>query len=76
MLKHFQAGSGESHVWQEGMKPIELFTRRFTNQKMNYIHNNPVAAGIVREPQDYLPSSAYDYYHFNKKGLIKICYIE
>jgi putative transposase len=76
MTSHFQTGPNEFHVWQEGMRPIELFTKRFTNQKMNYIHNNPVVAGIVREPQDYLLSSAYDYYNFNKKGLVKICYIE
>ncbi|CAN5472123.1 transposase [soil metagenome] len=75
ILNHFKTGWDKYHVWQEGMRPIELFTRRFTNQKMDYIHNNPVVAGIVREPQDYLLSSSADYY-CNRKGLVKICYIE
>ena len=75
MLNHFQTGSDSYQFWQEGMRPIELFKRKFTNQKMDYIHNNPVVAGIVREPQDYLLSSAADYY-LNRKGLVRICYIE
>jgi hypothetical protein len=25
----------------------------FTVQKLNYIHNNPVEAGIVENPQEY-----------------------
>ncbi len=75
LLRHFQTGPDSFHVWQEGRHPIELFTKRFTDQKMDYIHNNPVAAGIVWVPQDYLLSSAGDYY-INRKGLVKICYIE
>ena len=75
LQKHFQTGSKSFQVWQEGMHPIELFTKRFTDQKMDYIHNNRVAAGIVREPQDYLLSSAGDYF-MNRKGLVRIFYIE
>lgn len=30
-------------------------------QKLNYIHNNPVKAGIVEKPEDYLYSSASAY---------------
>jgi putative transposase len=62
-------------VWQEGMHPIGLFKRKFTRQKLDYIHNNPVEAGIVEEPQHYLLSSARDYY-CNRKGLVDLCYIE
>jgi putative transposase len=52
-----------------------LFTNKFLDQKMDYIHMNPVAAGIVEEPEEYLLSSARDY-RTNKKGLVEICYIE
>ena len=75
LLNRFQTGLDSFQVWQEGMHPVELYTKRFTDQKMDYIHNNPVEAGLVREPQDYLLSSAADYY-VNRKGLVKICYIE
>jgi putative transposase len=75
MMRRFQTGQNSHQVWQEGMHPVELFTRKFSNQKMDYIHNNPVVAGIVDEPQHYLLSSARDYYD-NRKGLVKLCYIE
>jgi hypothetical protein len=31
------------------------------DQKLDYIHNNPVKAGIVLSPEDYLYSSAVNY---------------
>ena len=34
---------------------------QFTLQKLNYIHNNPVKAGIVDHPEDYIYSSARNY---------------
>ena len=41
-------------------------------QKLNYIHFNPVAAGIVDKEEEYIYSSARDYYHGKKLGLIEI----
>ena len=38
--------------------------------KMNYIHQNPVRAGIVLQPEHYLYSSAVDY--SGGKGLIEV----
>jgi len=58
-------------VWQDGNHPEILIKRRFTEQKLNYIHNNPVAEEIVENPEDYLFSSARDYYT-NKKGLLDL----
>lgn len=75
LTKHFQTGPNSFQVWQEGMHPIELFSNKFMDQKMEYIHNNPVEAGIVYEPRQYVLSSARDYYE-NKKGLVNICYLE
>ena len=75
LLKHFQTGADSFQVWQEGMHPVELTTKKFTNQKMDYIHNNPVEAGIVDEPHHYLLSSARDYWD-NRKGLVTLRYIE
>jgi len=39
-------------------------------QKQDYIHNNPVKAGIVDEQHDYLYSSARDY--LGEDGLVEI----
>jgi len=75
LLKHFQTGASNFSLWQEGMHPIELYTNKFMEQKMEYIHENPVVAGIVYEPQQYVYSSAIDYYD-NRKGLVDITYLE
>jgi putative transposase len=40
---------------------VELFTPAFTQQKLDYTHNNPVREGIVEKPEDYLYSSARNY---------------
>ena len=47
--------------WQDGNKPIVLYSPKFTQQKLNYIHNNPVKERIVVETQEYLFSSARNY---------------
>ena len=43
--------------WKQSNHPIELHTNHFTDQKMNYIHNNPVEAGWVEKPEEYLCSA-------------------
>jgi putative transposase len=43
-------------------------------QKLDYIHYNPVVAGYVAEPEHYLYSSAIDY--SGGKGMIDILLIE
>jgi len=52
---------------------IELLNLEMFHQKLNYIHYNPVEAGFVEKEEDYLYSSARDFY--DKKGLIELCYI-
>ncbi|MDQ1087251.1 transposase [Siphonobacter sp. SORGH_AS_1065] len=45
--------------WQKTNHPIALYTPQVTRQKMDYIHLNPVAAGIVTDPSHYYLSSAH-----------------
>jgi putative transposase len=56
--------------WQQGNHPIEIYTNKVLDQKLDYIHNNPVAAGWVDESHHFLYSSARDY--AGGKGLIDI----
>ena len=56
--------------WQQENHPVQLSTIPFTLEKLNYIHNNPVKGGIVEKPEDYLLSSARDY--FGMRGLLPI----
>ena len=47
--------------WQDKSHPIELSTTEMIEQRINYIHENPVRTGIVAEAEDYLYSSARNY---------------
>ena len=47
--------------WQDKSHPIELITTEMIDQRINYIHENPVKAGIVTVAEDYLYSSARNY---------------
>jgi putative transposase len=62
-------------VWQDGNHPELLYTAKFTRQKLDYIHDNPVADEIVDEATEYRYSSARDYYS-NKKGYLEVDKIE
>ncbi len=44
--------------WQHHNKPIELWSSKVIRQKIDYIHNNPVASGFVTDPIDWKYSSA------------------
>jgi REP element-mobilizing transposase RayT len=48
-------------VWTHENHAVELFSPDFTQQKIDYIHLNPVRAGWVENPEDYLYSSARNY---------------
>jgi hypothetical protein len=45
-------------------------------QKLKYIHNNQVTARIVDKPEEYLYSSAMDYYYGNNCGLFPVTFVE
>ena len=67
MLEIFKhAGDKNSNVkeyqfWQQNNQPIVLWSTRFIKQKFDYIHNNPVKAGLVMEPLEWQYSSARNY---------------
>jgi putative transposase len=60
----------EYQFWQQDNRPIQLLTVDFTLSKLNYIHNNPVKAGLVDKAEEYLLSSARDYY--GSRGLLPV----
>lgn len=67
MLYRFEfAGKFDNRIekyrfWQDKSHPIELVTTELIDQKINYIHQNPVRTGMVSNPEDYLYSSARNY---------------
>jgi REP element-mobilizing transposase RayT len=61
-----EAGKKSSNVnkyqfWRHDNKPIELWSNAVINEKINYIHNNPVEEGLVFKVEEYQYSSAVDY---------------
>ncbi|MBC7265135.1 MAG: transposase [Chloroflexi bacterium] len=60
-----QAGRSQEtstyQVWQEGSHPEAIYSPGFARQKLEYIHNNPVKAGLVTSPTEWPYSSARDY---------------
>lgn len=75
LLEQFKkAGAMSSNVknyqfWRHDNKPIELWSNKVIDEKINYIHQNPVEAGLVFRAEDYLYSSAIDY--AGEKGLLE-----
>ncbi|OOQ61016.1 REP-associated tyrosine transposase [Mucilaginibacter pedocola] len=60
--------------WQQNNHPIELSTNEMMQQRLDYLHNNPVESGCVEYPPEYLYSSAKDYYT-DQPGLLPIILI-
>ena len=77
MLNMFRFAGGSNNnnetyqFWQHEYHPIELDNTEKFDQRMNYLHENPVRAGIVWEAQHYKYSSAIDYYE-QKQGLLSL----
>ncbi len=77
MLNIFRfTGSGnknnkEFQFWKQDYHPVELTTNDILEQRLMYLHENPVRSGLVWEAWHYKYSSAIDYYT-TEKGLLKI----
>ena len=51
----------EYQIWKRLPLGIDLITSAVFEQKLNYIHYNPVSAGLCTNPEDYYYSSARYY---------------
>lgn len=67
MLSMFkEAGTKNANVkqyqlWQQNNHPIEIWSDHIFEQKLNYVHQNPVKSGFVFEPWEWKYSSARNY---------------
>jgi REP element-mobilizing transposase RayT len=76
MLERFKLAA-EKHkrnknyqFWQYGNHAEEIYSNKFMWSKLDYIHLNPVRAGVVEKTSQYIYSSASNY--INDSGLLKI----
>ncbi len=58
-------------VWQDGYWDKNIFSEKMLRQKLNYIHNNPIRAGLVESPDKY-PYSSFRNYELDDEALIEI----
>ena len=74
MFKHFaiKNKTGQDYqFWTHDNHPIVLYSPSVVSQKIAYIHNNPVRAGIVELPEAYIFSSAV-YYVTGEQGVLDV----
>jgi REP element-mobilizing transposase RayT len=69
-LKLRHKKESENQVWQEGNHPQQIRGEDMMQQKIEYIHNNPVVRGYVDEPLHWRHSSARNY--AGQPGLIEV----
>jgi REP element-mobilizing transposase RayT len=62
-------------VWERNSLSVPLWTPKVLEQKLDYIHNNPVQAGLCKFPEDYNYSSA-QFYERNEKDWVFLTHHE
>ncbi|HEV8083343.1 MAG TPA: transposase [Chitinophagaceae bacterium] len=65
--------NNDFQLWQQHNKPIQIMNIEMFHKTLDYIHDNPVEAGFIEKAEDWLYSSAGDFY--GKKGLIELYHI-
>ncbi|WP_321827243.1 REP-associated tyrosine transposase [Maribacter dokdonensis] len=60
--------------WKYGNHPEEVYSEKFLWSKLDYIHMNPVRAGLVVKASDYSNSSAINYVH--GEGVLQITKVD
>lgn len=63
LLEQFRVGAKDRtfQFWERNSLSIDLYSEEVYFQKVNYIHYNPVEAGLCILPEDYYYSSARYY---------------
>lgn len=80
MLKRFGFAARQNkrncnyQFWTHENHAVELYTYKFMLQKLGYIHDNPVRAGLVEKAEDWLYSSQRNY--LGLQALIEIDLID
>ena len=60
-------------LWEHDNHPVELTSRGFMQQRIDYIHQNPVTAGLVYRAEDYIYSSASNYASLDQIMMWIVC---
>jgi REP element-mobilizing transposase RayT len=58
VLKLFEVTDNKYEFWSKTNMPKQIVSEKYLNQKISYIHNNPVRKGYVSSPEYWQWSSA------------------
>ena len=61
--------------WEHRFDDLSIYSQDIYCIKLNYIHNNPIKAGLALKPEDW-PYSSARFYIREEIGIIEICPIE
>jgi len=67
-MKHKR--NSDYQLWTHENHALEIFSYNFFENKLDYMHANPVRAGLVEKPEEYIYSSAKNY--AGENGLIPV----
>ncbi len=70
------AGKVTHQFWQPGNHPELCYSLPFMWQKLEYIHNNPVRAGLIYKAEEFAYSSAADYAFGKQVGKVKVALLD
>jgi hypothetical protein len=53
LFRHYGKEDGKAYsFWQYTKYSVDVYSPQVMRQKFDYVHNNPVKAGIVARPED------------------------
>lgn len=59
--RDYEGNASGYRFWTGENHPVQLNDLGMTHQRLNYIHENPVRAGLVARPEEWVYSSASNY---------------
>lgn len=62
--------------WKPDYHPEICYQLPFMWQKLDYIHNNPVRAGMVNKAEEYVYSSSADYVFGKQVEKVKVALLD
>lgn len=72
--KQLHKAGQDYQIWQEGSHPQALLTAEIFQQKLEYVHQNPIRRGYIDDPAHWRYSSYRDY--LDQQGLLPIVQLE
>ena len=62
LIRRPRSENHDFEIWQESFYDFNVVTEKKLNEKLNYMHNNPVIWGLAEMPADYPFSSFRKWY--------------